>query len=157
MPLLTPEGLGSSEARRLVLCARRVLCPVLVWFFICVFASLNMVYLLVPLPYLARIWKKNDTLRYFVRYQRSLRKHIHNKYRVDFLHSCLRNDLTPRFLKFRIPSNGCFEPTIVHNFHSKLLKKEISTASARVLVVKEKLGNARNKFLKHVSEATALP
>ena len=89
-----------------------------------------------------------------MRYQRSLRNHIHNKYRVDFLHSCLRNDLTPRFLKFRIPSDGCFEPTIVHNFHRKLSKKEISTTSARVLEVKEELDNARKEFLQYTSEAT---
>ena len=34
------------------------------------------------------------------------------------------------------------------------MKKEISTASARALEVKEKLGNARKEFLKHTSEAT---
>ena len=34
------------------------------------------------------------------------------------------------------------------------MKKEISTASARVQEVKEELGNARKEFLKHTSEAT---
>ena len=37
-------------------------------------------------------------------------------------------DIIPRFLKFRIPENGCFEPTVVHNFQRNLLKNELSKA-----------------------------
>ena len=46
--------------------------------------------------------------------------------RIRFLEDCLRNDVIPNFLRFRIPENGCFEPTIVHNFQRRLLKAELS-------------------------------
>ena len=41
---------------------------------------------------------------------------------------CLQADIIPRFLKFRVPENGCFEPTVVHNFQRNLLKVELSKA-----------------------------
>ena len=37
-------------------------------------------------------------------------------------------DLIPRFLKFRIPNNGCFDEKTVHNFQKQLLKKELCRA-----------------------------
>ena len=45
----------------------------------------------------------------------------------------LRNSHIPNFgnskiLKFRIPTNGCFDPTVVHNFQRRLLKQELNTA-----------------------------
>ena len=36
-------------------------------------------------------------------------------------------------MKFRIPNNGCFEPTVVHNFQRRLLKQELSKATETVL------------------------
>ena len=30
-------------------------------------------------------------------------------------------DIIPRFLRFRVPENSCFETTVVHNFQEKLL------------------------------------
>ena len=36
--------------------------------------------------------------------------------------------LIPKFLKFRIPNNGCFDNTSVHNFQRQLLNKELIKA-----------------------------
>ena len=37
-------------------------------------------------------------------------------------------DIIPRFLKFRIPNNGCFDDQSVHDFQRRLLRKELFSA-----------------------------
>ena len=41
---------------------------------------------------------------------------------------CEDNKLTPKFLKFRIPKNGCFNANEVERFQAKLLKIELKNA-----------------------------
>ena len=48
--------------------------------------------------------------------------------RIVFLEKCLINDVIPNFLRFRIPENSCFEPTIVQKFQRRLLKAELGKA-----------------------------
>ena len=48
--------------------------------------------------------------------------------RVKFLETCLKSDIIPKFLKFRIPNNGCFDDRSVTDFQRRLLRKEIVTA-----------------------------
>ena len=59
-------------------------------------------------------------------------KWVHSILRLRFLSQCLKNDLIPRFLSFRVPQNGCFAPTIVHNFQRRLLKSEVHRAREAV-------------------------
>ena len=48
--------------------------------------------------------------------------------RVKFLDTCLKSDIIPKFLKFRIPNNGCFDDRSVTDFQRRLLRKEIVAA-----------------------------
>ena len=48
--------------------------------------------------------------------------------RVKFLENCLKSDIIPKFLKFRVPNNGCFDDESVHDFQRRLLRKEIVSA-----------------------------
>ena len=48
--------------------------------------------------------------------------------RIEFLQMCEDNKLTPKFLKFRIPKNGCFNADEVERFRTKLLKIERKNA-----------------------------
>ena len=58
------------------------------------------------------------------KYLKALEKQANCQQRILFLTSCLKNDLIPKFLNFRVPSNGCFDPTTVHNFQRRLLRKK---------------------------------
>ena len=51
-----------------------------------------------------------------------------NSLRIRFLESCKRSELIPRFLKFRIPNNGCFDEKSIRLFQHRLLNKEIQKA-----------------------------
>ena len=66
----------------------------------------------------------------YLEYQGQLIKLENNRQRVNFIQKCRSADIIPRFLKFRIPNNGCFEPTVVHNFQRKLLKEELAKANS---------------------------
>ena len=48
--------------------------------------------------------------------------------RLKFLENCLKSDIIPKFLKFRVPNNGCFDDESVHDFQRRLLRKEIVSA-----------------------------
>ena len=61
-------------------------------------------------------------------YERALKKLVNCLCRIKFIEQCYQADIIPRFLKFRVPENGCFEPTIVHNFQRNLLKAELNKA-----------------------------
>ena len=63
--------------------------------------------------------------------------------RILFLEACLNNDVIPTFLRFRIPENGCFEPTIVHNFQRRLLKTELNKARQQLSCTIKRLDAAR--------------
>ena len=40
----------------------------------------------------------------------------------------MKSDIIPKFLKFRIPNNGCFDDRSVNDFQRRLLRKEIFEA-----------------------------
>ena len=63
--------------------------------------------------------------------------------RIVFLEKCLINDVIPNFLRFRIPENGCFEPTIVQKFQRRLLKAELGKARSIFEHAINRLNDAR--------------
>ena len=86
------------------------------------------------------------------RYYRLLVKMVHCRQRKSFLQSCHKNDLIPRFLKFRIPENGCFEPTVVHNFQKRLLRKEMARASQHYAELEESIEVTRRNLREDIPE-----
>ena len=80
------------------------------------------------------------------KYLKALEKQANCQQRFSFMTSCLENDLIPKFLNFRVPSNGCFEPTTVHNFQRRLLRKEIAWAKEHQKELTEPLEVTRAKL-----------
>ena len=81
-----------------------------------------------PFCLLALCLQRSNCWKEYRDYDRSLRKLVNFRCRIDFIEKCIQADIIPRFLKFRIPENGCFEPTAVHNFQRNLLKVELGKA-----------------------------
>ena len=81
-----------------------------------------------PRRLLAVILKKRDCWTPVPKYFRTLTKRENTIQRINFIVSCRAADITPRFLRFRVPDNGCFEPTVVRNFQRKLLNQELKRA-----------------------------
>ena len=100
------------------------------------------------LPYrlLKKTLQQNNVWKLFLVYADVRKKIVHNRERCRFLRACVENDIIPKFLKFRVPSNGCFDDTIVHNFQRRLLREQLSKA-CKDLEEKEKgLAVARNNL-----------
>ena len=60
---------------------------------------------------------------------------------------CCKAEIIPRFLKFRIPNNGCFDDKSVHDFQKRLLKKEL--ANGRMDLKQSRKSYNNDKFLKN--------
>ena len=76
--------------------------------------------------------------------------------RIDFLEKCWQADIIPKFLKFRVPNNGCFEPTTVHNFQRRLLKNELAKAKSTLKEHKKSVNSKRSKLNRTIN-GTLLP
>ena len=81
-----------------------------------------------PLRLLALCLLESSCMKLYLNYQRARIKQVNNLLRIDFIENCKQADIVPRFLRFRIPNNGCFEPSVVQNFQRRLLKQELSKA-----------------------------
>ena len=84
----------------------------------------------------------NRVLETILDYERSLMKCENCKCCIQFIENFRSADVIPKFLKFRIPNNGCFQRTAIHNFQRKLLKQELfkakKTLAEHKLKVKER-------------------
>ena len=98
----------------------------------------------IPYRLLKNILTESGHCASFLRYFSELEKGVSRRQRILFLTKCLQNDLIPRFLRFRVPENGCFERTIVHNFQKRLLRKEISVAKSQLNLGSSKVDGSRN-------------
>ena len=82
----------------------------------------------------------------FLKYSSTYEKHLKCSFRIKFLRQCCKNNVIPRFLKFRIPNNRCFDKTIVPNFQTKLLKKELNDAHHHLKKIERSLDCYRSQF-----------
>ena len=87
----------------------------------------------------------------FLKYRSILRKIANNSLRIDFLECCLKSCISPRFLMFRIPNNGCFDDCSVEEFQQRLLRKEIVKAKSDKSAEEAKLTEIRNHMKEKVS------
>ena len=81
-----------------------------------------------PFSQMASELKRSEGWSYFLRHQKQLEKIANNEERINFLQKCKSSEIIPKFLRFRIPKNGCFDEKSVLNFQRKLLSKEITKA-----------------------------
>ena len=98
------------------------------------------------LPYrlMALELRRTSCWKTYLQYQKALGKCNKNSLRLQFLKKCKQSNIIPRFLKFRIPTNGCFDDKAVHEFQVKLLKKEIITSRSDLAANIERLAQKRN-------------
>ena len=61
-----------------------------------------------------------------------IEKHDKCVERLNFVTKCRDCDIIPKFLMFRVPTNGCFDDQSVHNFQRRLLHKEIAAAQKQL-------------------------
>ena len=92
------------------------------------------------LPYrlLSSELSNNDCTKSFLQYRKTLEKLEKNRLRVQFITSCLKADIIPRFLKFRIPNNGAFDEKSIFEFQKGLLRKELFRAKQDLQNLNEK-------------------
>ena len=109
-----------------------------------------------PIRLLAIELQRGCCWKQYLQYQKALHKLDNNILRVKFLDNCKRADVIPRFLKFRIPSNGCFDEKSIHTFQKTLLNKELQKAKTTTQTLTTTL-NERRQQLRSVVPEKALP
>ena len=105
-----------------------------------------------PFRLLATELRRKNSWKIYLDYQRSIAKVENNNLRIKFLENCLQSDLIPRFLKFRVPKNDCFDNKSVHDFQRKLLKKEWIKAKDNNKICVERLDKLRSELVMRVPE-----
>ena len=63
--------------------------------------------------------KRQGCYKEFLQYKKYVHKFDNCSERIAFLEKCRGSDLIPRFLLFRVPTNGCFDNDSVHNFQPR--------------------------------------
>ena len=76
----------------------------------------EMTAILLPPPLLRLVLKRKLTWKLVLDYLKRLNKFNTSFMRIKFLRKCLDNDITPDFLRFRVPDNGFFLGQAVHSF-----------------------------------------
>ena len=103
-----------------------------------------------PVSHLAEEIKRSGCYKHFFQYEKATIKCELNSLRIHFLEQCKRSELIPRFLKFRIPTNGCFDNKSVREFQLKLLHKELVRAKENFQSTEENVNNRKAKLLSHL-------
>ena len=105
-----------------------------------------------PLRLLAICLLKTCCMKPYLNYQRSRIKKVNNLRCIEFIENCRQADIIPRFLRFRIPNNGCFEPSVVLNFQRRLLKQELAKAKQQAESHKVSIDEHLKKLQAQVQE-----
>ena len=117
--------------------------------FICYSLLMNM---FLPYRLLSSELTRNDCTNYYLQYRKSLEKMEKNCLRVKFITSCMKADIIPRFLKFRVPNNDTFDEKSVFDFQKGLLRKELYRAKQISQTLNEKVSCKRQLIQLHVPE-----
>ena len=86
------------------------------------------------------IWKD------YLSYSNERIKHIKCLSRINFLQKCWNAKIIPRFLKFRIPENGCFIQSEITKFQRNLLRKEMNQAKSTCKLKEKDVEIKRNNL-----------
>ena len=69
------------------------------------------------------IWKAHNTIK------SAWLKHVRIRNQIKFLETCLKQELMPRFLSFRIPRNNKYEVNEIMKMQKQALRRELENAS----------------------------
>ena len=106
----------------------------------------------IPKRLLEGILKRIDCYRIFQDYRTVRMKILKVQKRIKFLAKCFSYRLIPNFLRFKIPNNGAFAETAVHNFQRRLLKLEINNAHSYCDSLNDQLSQCRSKVQCEIPE-----
>ena len=73
-----------------------------------------------------------------------------NTLRIHFIESCVKADIIPRFLKFRVPNNGVFNDKAVFEFQKRLIRKELYRSKQDLKMTEDKLEKKRQLVKSYV-------
>ena len=107
-----------------------------------------------PLRLLAKQLQRSGCWKHYLQYQKALHKIDNNSCRIKYLENCKRADIIPKFLKFRVPNNDCFDETSIHNFQKTLLNKELQKAKTDTQTLSATLKEKRQQLRSVVPEKT---
>ena len=96
------------------------------------------------------LYVKNGSVEIFYRYMRLFEKHGLAQSRRSFLGKRLANHLVPKFLKFKVPSNGVFTDTAERNFQRRLLRKELNDADRNLKAINDRLTVVRETLKENI-------
>ena len=85
-------------------------------------------------------------------YKKVRLKLIVMKVRLDFLLKCKNLDIVPKFLSFKVPTNGVFDLRHVHRFQMKLLRTEIHKTRMLLTDQQKKLDLCRKRVQLNIPE-----
>ena len=105
-----------------------------------------------PAVWLREYFKRKLTWKIELDYLQFFKKVQVSVHTMKFLRKCLKNELIPDFLNFRVPENGVFSDQAVHNFQLKLLRIETSRANEDRKRYEEMLMKARSLVQKEIDE-----
>ena len=109
--------------------------------------------MILPKRLLAIALKRHGVEQLYNAYQNSLLKRVNCRLRITYINKCLQADIIPRFLKFRVPENGCFDPQMVDNFQRNLLKAELSKAKQLMETHNNNIMDKRNSLKESLPDA----
>ena len=81
--------------------------------------------MILPKKILELLMRKIACFSFYRGYKKIRLKIIAMEERIRFLVKCKKFDIVPKFLSFKVPTNGAFNNDHVHKFQIKLLKSEI--------------------------------
>ena len=116
------------------------------------FSILSLTLMILPLRLLAIELNRDDCWKTYLQYQTALEKVGNNDLRLKFIDNCIKSDVIPRFLKFRVPQNGCFDDSSVHAFQKRLLRKELNRAKEDLKLARGRLDKKREAIQNEVPE-----
>ena len=103
---------------------------------------------------MAKQLQRSGCWKHYLQYQKALHKIDNNSCRIKYLENCKRADIIPKFLKFRVPNNDCFDETSIHNFQKTLLNKELQKAKTDTQTLSATLKEKRQQLKSVVPEKT---
>ena len=97
---------------------------------------------------------RDDYSKAYLQYQTALEKVGNKNLRLNFIDNCIKLDVIPRFLEFRVPRNCCFDDNSVHVFQKGVLRKELYSAQNDLKLARERLDTKRETIKNSKPEKT---
>ena len=89
----------------------------------------------------------NDTVKLVRQFEKLDYKHRKILLDLNFLENCINNNVTPKFLQFRLANKDLRSSSTYRQFQQKLLKQEIINKKRRFKLVEKNLLSVKNELM----------